>query len=132
MAGERSQALLHITRTRQLTLVAGPVSTNLGTADRLGAVTFDATGYPDTATFTLKVLAQVDSAQTYNIRLYDVTAGAYLTGTISDTNGSLELKELALTLGTGERIYELHGWLTTGSGGSDYLAVPGAHIEVVP
>lgn len=113
-------------------LVASNELTNSGTAVRLGAGIFNADGYPTGATFTLRCAVEVDSGITYNIRVYDVTAGAYLSGTISGTNGSLEAKSLALTLGSGERVYELHAWLTSGGGGVDYVRVPSAFIDIRP
>jgi hypothetical protein len=117
---------------QQVSLVAAEESTNSGTFVRLGAGIFNADGYPAGATFTLRAACQVDNGQTYEVQVWDVTAGAYLTGTISDTNGSLEVKTLSLTLGAGERIYELRARLTTGSGGGDYVYVPSAFIDVNP
>lgn len=117
---------------QQISLVAADPSSNAGAFERLGAGIFNADGYHVGATFTLRAACQVDNGQTYEVRVYDVTAGAYLAGTISDTNASLEVKTLPLTLGAGERIYELHARLTTGSGGTDYVRVPSAFIDVVP
>lgn len=132
MAGERSQALLHITRVQRYQLVAGETSTNSSVDTRLGAMPLNADGYPNTSTFVLRVLAQVDNGQTYVIRLYDLTGGAYVTGSITDTNAGLEEKTLSFTPGAGSRIYELHAKLTSGADAGDYVYVPGAYIEVTP
>jgi hypothetical protein len=117
---------------QQVSLVASNANTNLGTFIRFGAGIFNADGYPVGATFTLRAACQVDNGQTYEVRVYDVTAGAYLAGTITDTNASLEVKTLALALGAGERIYELHAQLTTGAGLADFVKVPSAFIDVQP
>jgi len=115
---------------RQITLVAGDESTNLGTFTRLGSGIFNADSAPAGTTYTLKAACQVDSGQTYEVRVYDLTAGAYLAGTISDNNTSIEIKTLSLTLGAGERAYELRAQLTTGAGGADFVKIPSAFIEV--
>jgi hypothetical protein len=76
---------------------------------------------------------QSDSGQTYEVQVFDVTAGAYLPGTITDNNGAIVVKSLGpLVLGAGQRIYEVHGRLTTGSGGGDFLHVPSAMFDVSP
>jgi hypothetical protein len=116
----------------QISLVASANSSNLGIFTRLGGGIFNRDGYPAGATFTLKAAVQASNSQTYEVRLYDVTGGGYIAGTITDSNPGLETKSLLLTLGAGERIYELMARLTTGSGAADFVRVPSAFIEVVP
>lgn len=61
-----------------------------------------------------------------------MTAGAYLAGTITDTNAGVVVKTLVLALASGARVLELHAQLTTGSGGTDFVTVANAFIQVTP
>ena len=130
MGAHRLQAYARVLTRRNVGIVAGSRSTNAAVFERLGSCVFNPDGYTDNTTFTLVVACEVDNSQTYEIQLYDVTAGAYVAGTITDSNTSNEAKELTLDLATGQRVYELHARLTTGSGGSDYLYVTHASISV--
>jgi len=116
---------------RYACIVASRGQTNLATPYRLGAAIFNIDGI-EGSTITLRCAAYADNARNFNIRLYDATAGAYVVGTINDSNSTPEVKTLPLALGVGERIYELHAWLVTGAGSGDYLHVPYAAIEVTP
>jgi len=126
-------ALLEAFTGQRLTLVAAGASTNQGVFTRLGACVINASLYPAVGTtYTLRAACQVDNGQTYEVRVYDVTAGAYVGGTITDTNAGLVVKTLVLAPAAGERIYELHARLTTGAGLADFVSVPSAVIEVAP
>lgn len=115
----------------QIPLVAGETSTNLGAYTRLGAAIFNKASFPATS-YTLKIAAQSDNSNEFSVRLYDVTAGAYITGTITSTTANLAILSLtSLTLSTGERLYELHAKLNAGSGADAFLRIPAAFIEVI-
>jgi hypothetical protein len=115
----------------QIPLIAGERSTNLGAYTRLGACIFNKANFPATS-YTLKIAAQSDDANEFSVRLYDVTAGAYITGTITDDTEDLAILSLAsLTLATGERLYELHAKLNAGSGADAFVRIPAGFIEVV-
>jgi hypothetical protein len=113
----------------RLEMTAGPVATNLGVYTMVGATFFDKSVYAG-ASYTLKLLTQSDNANEYSVRVYDVTEGDYLTGTITDDNDDLLQQSLSLTLGTGERVYELHAKLNAGADGVDFVHIPSACIEV--
>jgi hypothetical protein len=116
--------------THRVDMAGELAATNLDVYTRMGAGLLNSTSYP--GVYNLRVLVQVDEEVSYSVRLYDLTAGAYITGTITDTNEDLELQSLTgLTLGAGERLYEVHAKLNAGAGGSDYVRVAAAYLEVV-
>ena len=90
----------------------------------------DPTDYQPATTFTFAVLVEVDNAQTFELRLYDVTDGAAVAGSVL-TTVSATLVELTavVTLDAAEHIYEVQGRLNTGGGAADYGRLVNAEIR---
>jgi hypothetical protein len=119
-----------IATNEKIILVSGLEETNSASLVRVGAGILDTNDY--SASFTYELVAAVEcDSNSYELRLWDVTAGTYLTGSITGNNTSLEIKDLVITPGAGERIYELHARMVSGGGGAVFVRVPNAFIQVI-
>ena len=87
------------------------ISSNIGTGSnsfsRIGSIKIDTTQYRSSPTIVFEGIIEATSGQTAELRLYNVTDGAIVSGsTLSTTSTSSDYKSVSVSLASGTKIYE--------------------------
>ncbi|APR86763.1 hypothetical protein A7982_12112 [Minicystis rosea] len=100
--------------TRPPVLVAGLVSVATATFTVIGRAQLDPTRFPEGTAFTLRAIIEATPGQTAELRLYNVTDGAAVTGsTLSTSSTTPTLVSAAVSLPSALKIYEVQLRMTS-------------------
>jgi hypothetical protein len=115
-----------------ISLLAGVGSTAQTSFQGIGAVPIDPTRYLGSPTFTFVAMLEATSGMTAAIQLYDLTAGAVVSGSLLTTTSTTTTKLTgSVTLPSAEHIYEVQIRISAGTpGSSDRATCKCARVDV--